>query len=258
MTNRKRVLILATDCDSTNMVFNALDRDFEICAVVIEDAVSKKDLVRRRVKKLGPRTVAGQLAFKALVVPALAARGKRRIAAIIQQYGLDTSPIVSARRIRVPSVNSDECRNLLASQRPDLVVVNGTRIISKATLGATSARFINIHTGTTPLYRGVHGGYWALAQQDPQGFGVTVHFVDTGIDTGTILKQGQVEPTADDNFTTYPYLQYAVGLPLLKQATADVLSGEWLTQLPPDGPSRLWSHPTIGQYLINRLFRNVR
>jgi folate-dependent phosphoribosylglycinamide formyltransferase PurN len=35
----------------------------------------------------------------------------------------------------------------------------------------------------------VHGGYWALAENNPQLVGTTVHFVDTGIDTGEVIEQ---------------------------------------------------------------------
>ena len=43
---------------------------------------------------------------------------------------------------------------------------------------------INMHAGITLRYRGVHGGYWALAEQHPEWVGTTVHLVDPGIDTG--------------------------------------------------------------------------
>ena len=41
-----------------------------------------------------------------------------------------------------------------------------------------------MHAGITPQYRGVHGGYWAVVNNDPEHCGVTIHFVDKGIDTG--------------------------------------------------------------------------
>jgi folate-dependent phosphoribosylglycinamide formyltransferase PurN len=257
VSDKKRVLILAQDTASTRIVYNTLRQDFEICAVVLEAPVPRKEFLQRRLKKLGARAVLGQLAFRALVVPALSMRAKLRRAEICKEYSLDTSPIDESKCIRVPSVNSAECRAVLAAQTPDLVVVNGTRIISKATLESVSARFVNIHAGLTPLYRGVHGGYWALVQGQPGQFGVTVHFVDTGIDTGNILSQGLIRPTSRDSFVTYPYLQYAVAMPLLKQVVTDLLAGRVTTLPPPDGESRLWSHPTIAQYLGNLVRRQV-
>lgn len=256
--SQKRILLLATDCDSTRIVFNALKSDFEVCAVILEQRVPRRLLVKRRIEKLGLRTVLGQLAFQTLIVPALSARSRARIAEILASYNLDLSPIESRCANQVESVNSEECRKLLATYNPDVVVVNGTRILSQATLQATHARFINVHVGVTPLYRGVHGGYWALAQGMPEHFGITIHLVDTGIDTGAILEQGHIKPRENDNFVTYPYLQYGAGMPLLKAAIAAVLAGELQIRSAPPGVSRLWSHPTIAQYLRNRLLRRVR
>ena len=65
--------------------------------------------------------------------------------------------------------------------------------------------------GITPLYRGVHGAYWALAEGRRDLCGVTVHRVDAGIDTGEVLAQVLIDPTPQDNFVTYPWLQVAEG-----------------------------------------------
>lgn len=247
------IVLLAQAGDSTNIVYNALARSFNVTGVVMEAEVPKRTLLSRRVKKLGLRTVIGQLAFRSVIVPPLARASQARIRQICEQHGLSREPIPEALIQRVPSVNSTEACARLASLGPALVVVNGTRIISKDTLGAVAVPFVNTHVGITPLYRGVHGGYWALAQKDAQHCGVTVHLVDTGIDTGSILGQATIEPTRDDNFVTYPYLQYAHAVPLLRDGIRALLSGQARPRAAPSGTSRLWSHPTIGEYLRNRL-----
>jgi methionyl-tRNA formyltransferase len=38
-----------------------------------------------------------------------------------------------------------------------------------------NSKFVNIHVGITPKYRGVHGTYWALVNNDVENSGVTVH-----------------------------------------------------------------------------------
>ena len=107
-------------------------------------------------------------------------------------------------------------REFLQELKPDLLIVNGTRIISKKTLESVSAPFINIHTGITPAYRGVHGGYWAVAKGKKNFFGTTIHYVDAGVDTGGIIEQVFAEPAKENNFYTYPYFQYATVLPVFK------------------------------------------
>ena len=87
---------------------------------------------------------------------------------------------------------------------------------------------------------------------------MTVHLVDTGIDTGGILGQSNIAPTSADNFVTYPYLQYAAAVPLLCAAVGDLLAGTVTTRPAPEGDSRLWSHPTLAQYLRHRLLDGTR
>jgi phosphoribosylglycinamide formyltransferase-1 len=111
--------------------------------------------------------------------------------------------------------------------------------------------------GITPRYRGVHGGYWALAEGNRDLCGVTVHRVDAGIDTGPIVEQIRVMPANEDNFVTYPYLQLAMALPMLQRAVETALRGE-LQCRPAGGQSQLYFHPSIGEYLWNRLRRGVR
>jgi folate-dependent phosphoribosylglycinamide formyltransferase PurN len=140
---------------------------------------------------------------------------------------------------------------------PQVVVVAGTRIISQSVLEAITATFINLHAGMTPRYRGVHGGYWALACGDREHCGVTVHVVDPGVDTGDVIAQARIEPTERDTFATYPLLQLVAGLPLLTGAVRAALEGT-LQQRPASGPSRQWYHPTLWGYLVTWLRRGVR
>lgn len=141
---------------------------------------------------------------------------------------------------------------------PDIVLVNGTRIISSKVLGSTNAVFINMHTGITPKYRGVHGGYWALANNDKENCGVTIHIVDKGVDTGGILYQTTIPLTAKDNFITYPYLQFGEGLPLMKKAIDDIAINKVVVMKPETTESKLWYHPTIWQYLFKRILKGKK
>jgi methionyl-tRNA formyltransferase len=88
--------------------------------------------------------------------------------------------------------------------------------------------------------------------------GVTVHEVDTGVDTGRILGQTRITPNGTDNFVTYGILQEAAGLPLLKRAIRDACDGRLQSVPAPDGESRQWTHPTLGQYIHHRVKSGVK
>jgi methionyl-tRNA formyltransferase len=118
--------------------------------------------------------------------------------------------------------------------------------------------FINTHVGITPKYRGVHGGYWALANNDMQHFGVTVHKIDAGIDTGEVLYQKVILPTSSDNFSTYPLLQTAEGIKLILNVIEDFnFEGLRSTQSLVN-ESKLWYHPTLWGYLYLRIKKGIK
>lgn len=251
------LVLLARDAPSTRIVYHALEARFPGVAVVLEPPVPRRQLLARRVRKLGLPTVAGQLLFMGAVLPRLRRAGAARVDEICREHGLGRAAIPEDRVRRVPSVNSDAARQALRELGPAVIVVNGTRIIGRQTLAAVDAPFINLHAGITPQYRGVHGGYWALAEGRPELAGSTVHLVDEGVDTGAVLAQACFTPGPADSFATYPYLHLAVGVPLLADAVAAAFAGELRPRPYPALPSRLRTHPTLWQYARMRL-RNVR
>ena len=249
------VVLLAGDGDSTWIVHNALRERFPISAMIVEEAPPALGILRRRARKLGWPTVGGQATF--ILFARLTERfSKARRDEILREHGL--SRIRSATAVtRVDSANSVTVVEMLRSLDPDVVVVNGTRILSKQILACIDAPFVNMHAGITPMYRGVHGCYWALANRDPSHAGVTVHLVDSGVDTGGVIAQAVVHPASADSYHTYPFLQLAAGIPLLEQAIRDALDGR-LRTIDVEGESRLHYHPTIWRYAVNRLRLGVR
>lgn len=253
----KKIVIVGSDGLSTNIVFNAINNTFGVHKIVLENNESAQFFLKRRIKRLGLFTVIGQILFKIFIVKLLNKTSKKRAKEILTSNQMDNSAISEDKILRVPSINAQSTIELLKSLNPDVIVVNGTRIISKKVLQSVGCKFINTHTGMTPMYRGVHGTYWALANNDLEHSGVTVHFVDEGIDTGNIISQVQVIPTKKDNFVTYPLLQLAAGIELLKDALINYFNQE-ITIQQAKGNSRLYYHPTIWQYLYYRIKQNVK
>jgi phosphoribosylglycinamide formyltransferase 1 len=250
------VLMLAGRGEPTWYLLNALRRRFAIPTVVLEDPPGKLALLRGRARRLGWGPALGQAAFLAMV-PLLRAESRRRAAEIVAANGLSATRPHDVEVVEVATINGPQTVQLLQQRRPRVVIVSGTRILSRQVLGAIAAPFINLHAGVTPRYRGVHGGYWALHNGDAEHAGVSVHLVDPGVDSGPVLYQVRIDPTPADNFCTYPLLQMAAGIPLLARAIEDALEGRLA---PIDGvpPSRLYHHPTVGQYLTARVRRGIK
>ncbi|MBT2480303.1 phosphoribosylglycinamide formyltransferase [Streptomyces sp. ISL-94] len=82
---------------------------------------------------------------------------------------------------------------------PDLVVSAGfMKIVGKAFIDRFGGRFINTHPALLPAFPGAHGVRDALAY-GAKVTGCTVHFVDSGVDTGPIIAQGVVEIRDEDD-----------------------------------------------------------
>jgi phosphoribosylglycinamide formyltransferase-1 len=81
----------------------------------------------------------------------------------------------------------------------DLVVLAGyMKLIGKEILDAFSGRVMNIHPALLPSFPGEHGVADAL-EHGVKVSGVTVHFVDEGLDTGPIIVQEAVPVEEGDD-----------------------------------------------------------
>lgn len=250
--------MLAGKGESSLFIYNALKKNYNIDKVIIEDSVSNKKLIRNRIKKLGFFKVINQLVFQLTIPKFLKIYSSKRIEQLKKKYSFSSKVIKDSVLINVSSVNDNKCIIAIKKINPDIIIVNGTRIISTKVLDCTSAIFINTHVGITPQYRGVHGGYWSLVCHDEKNFGVTIHKVDKGVDTGDIIYQDKITITKHDNFSTYPYLQFGIAIPLIKSALNDIINNNLRTFKKDNLKSNLYYHPTILGYLYNRIFNGVK
>ena len=60
-------------------------------------------------------------------------------------------------------------------------------ILSREILKNSKNNVINLHISYLPYNRGADPNYWSFKENTPKG--VTIHFIDEGIDTGPILIQ---------------------------------------------------------------------
>src|SRR5690606_10176687 len=143
----KKIVMLAGRGASTPILYNALNSEFGINRVILEEKEDRKTFLKRRIRKLGYFRVAGQMMFQLVVPPLLRRLSAKRRAGILNRYELDTTAIPEEKIVHVHSVNEEKVVALLQQMQPDLVIINGTRIISKKILQAVQCRFINVHAG---------------------------------------------------------------------------------------------------------------
>lgn len=72
---------------------------------------------------------------------------------------------------------------------PDLIVAYGCSLIRSPLISYFPRRFINVHLGLSPYFRGSGTNFFALVDGAPEYVGATFMFLDEGIDTGEIIHQ---------------------------------------------------------------------
>jgi folate-dependent phosphoribosylglycinamide formyltransferase PurN len=107
------------------------------------------------------------------------------------------------RRWNVPVVycntlNDSEVVEHLEKTQPDLVVFTGGGLIRKQVLDRSGHGVVNCHMGILPEYRGMDVVEWPILAGAMDRIGVTVHFMDQGVDTGDILMVKKIEPRKDE------------------------------------------------------------
>ena len=86
--------------------------------------------------------------------------------------------------------------------QPDIVALAGFMVVLNTEfIEAFQGRLINIHPSLLPKYRGANAAAQALAAGD-KITGCTVHYVDTGVDTGEIIAQREVPVEPGDTADT--------------------------------------------------------
>jgi len=96
----------------------------------------------------------------------------------------------------VNDFNGHESEKKLRSLQPDIIVLGGSGVIRSNIIRIPSIGILNAHPGSLPKYRGVEVIAWAIWNEDP--IGVTVHFLDAGVDTGPICAR-ELLPLPQEN-----------------------------------------------------------
>lgn len=99
---------------------------------------------------------------------------------------------------RINKINSDSFIQELSELKIDLIVIcHFQKLISSKIFNLPSLGCINLHPSLLPYYRGMSPQHYPIIKGESET-GITVHFVDDGIDTGDIILQKKIEINNDD------------------------------------------------------------
>lgn len=146
--------------------------------------------------------------------------------------------IAKARQLGVESVAVDRKRfaskaefeaaiiKILEEKKIDFIVLAGfMRILSPEFVKRYHGRMINIHPAYLPAFPGAHAIRDAFEAKVKET-GVTVHFVDAGVDTGPVILQRKVSVMPDDTLVSLEERIHNAEYELYPEALNLVLAGK--------------------------------
>ncbi len=118
----------------------------------------------------------------------------------------------------------------LQEARVDLIVLAGfMRVLKGDFLRAFEGRIVNIHPSLLPSFPGLESWKQAL-DHGVKVTGCTVHFVDSGVDSGPIIGQQTVPVLDDDTAATLHQRIHAAEHQLYPRCVAALARGEIMVQ----------------------------
>ncbi len=151
----------------------------------------------------------GQQVVGVLTGRADAERSSGPLASLAAQWGFRVWP---ARRVREPAF-ADEIR----AERVELLLnVHSLYVVKKEVVAAPLIGSFNVHPGPLPEYAGLNAPSWAILNGERR-HGVTVHWMDAGIDTGEIAYEAPFEIALEETAFTLSAKGVRAAIPLLRQ-----------------------------------------
>jgi methionyl-tRNA formyltransferase len=192
----------------------------------------------------------GQAAFGHAVFTALR-EAREEIVAVSSITGTPDRPDAlwaAAREADIPSFPTGDLKKsdvleAYAATKPDLgVMAFVTHILPERVLDLPARGTIQYHPSLLPRHRGISSMHWAIRQGETTT-GLTIFWVDKGIDTGPILLQRETHITPDDTVgSLYFDRLFPMGVEALTEAVRLVREGS-APRIPQDDASATYEPP---------------
>lgn len=113
------------------------------------------------------------------------------------------------------------------------------KIIPSSLIHVPKKGVMNFHPGYLPYTAGKHTNFWSIVND--QQFGVTIHFVDEGIDSGDIAFQKKIEKTWEDTGETLYRKEKKAMIELFKESYPKLEEGNY-TRTKQDTEKRIFHY----------------
>jgi len=153
------------------------------------------------------------------------------------------------------SINDNEIVNEIKKINPDLLICYGSSLIKSDLIKFFKNRFLNVHLGLSPYYRGSGTNVWPIILDQFNMLGATFMYIDEGIDTGNIIHQFREKLMYNDT-------PHTVGNRIIKKMSAtyaDIIVKflDLKDEVQPSSISKVFYEKDFNAEACNKLYANL-
>ena len=155
--------------------------------------------------------------------------------------------------VRVDELSADTTVEYIKRNKIDLLLNAGGELYRKNILAGPPQGVFNVHKGFLPSYRGYHVVEWSLF--NGHQVGVTLHYVNTGLDTGDIVQSASIPVEAADSVATIRAKSYPLQVDLMVSGVKQLAAGVIVRtpQARADGRQYFSMHPRLKSIAEKRI-----
>jgi folate-dependent phosphoribosylglycinamide formyltransferase PurN len=148
---------------------------------------------------------------------------------------------------QVKNIHAPEVLDHIRSLAPDLGLIYGSPILKPELFEIPRCGTLGIHHGKVPAYRGNKTTFWAMYNGEATA-GVTIQKINQGLDTGSIVREGEV-PIGQRSYPVVWQDLESLGLELYIQAIMEVKNGTATYQPQTGKKGKLYRNPKPKDFL---------
>lgn len=123
------------------------------------------------------------------------------------------------------NINDESCQCFIRQLQPDLLIsAYFSQILKSEIISLPQIGVLNIHPGWLPTFKGAMAYFWVLKDGESRG-GVTVHWIDEGIDTGEILARRSFLIRAESTQESVLMFTAVIGARLIRRVVRRLIDG---------------------------------
>ena len=225
---KKRVIAFVCSGRYQNFLLNVLHEEHDLVGIVVQEThLDNKSFAQKLWSYRFPLKSLKWLLAR-LFLPFFERKSQKKLILDEPRFARWSSFERELPCLVVENINDDPVEQFVATHNPECICVNGTNLIKRRLLdyfGDIGVPLLNLHTGLSPYSRGGNCNLFMLLEKKPELIGGTIHFIDSGIDSGRILYTFRPQVQAEDPFEYIDGKVFLEGMIALSKAISIVLDG---------------------------------